>query len=138
MDDQRDVRCNVLRVDLAKPGGHIGVEAGNKGNPRRTTQPGGADSCDGDAQEKGEGRHNPADSDAAGHVPDGLNDSLQDADIVLTYGDKQSQSGSDVKQPRHQAAPGYGSRQSLLRAVDFIPHDRSELEAHKTEADDTE
>src|SRR5438132_6546626 len=125
-------------MNSAKPGGHVGVEAGNKRNARRSPQPRGANSRDRHAQEKREGRNDPASPNTAGHVADSLHEALQYADVALAYGNEQRQCRPNVEQTGKKTAPGDGTGKSLLRTFNFITHNRSELQTDEAETDHAE
>ena len=58
------------------------------------------------------------DADAAGHVADRLNDSLQHVD-VLADGDQQRERGADVECAGKDAAPGNGAGKRARRDLGF-------------------
>ena len=78
-----------------------------------------------------------ADADAAGHVADGLHDSLKHVDI-FSDGNEQSKSCADVECAGKYAAPGDCAGKSAARILNFVAHDGGEFEADQAEADHSE
>src|SRR5260221_5141012 len=125
-------------MDFAEPCGHVGIQARDKGNAGGTTEPGRADARDREAEEESKGRDDPGGVDAFGHCADGLNDALENADIVFADGDEEREGDTEIEGAGEKAAPGDGTGESLARVFDFVAHDGGELEAHEAEANDAE
>src|ERR1700722_14375415 len=133
MNDQRSVRSAVARMNLAEPTRQIRIEAGNKWNSRRTSQPRRTNSCDRYTQHQRERRDNPYDAHFLRHVTYSLHDSLQNVDVVLADGDQQRQRCRNVKDAGYYAAPNDCSGQSMFRILDFVAHYGSKLKPHEAE-----
>src|ERR1019366_445703 len=137
LDDECGVGRGVARMNLAEPGGHVGIEAGDEGNAGGAAHPGGTDAGDGEAEHERERHRNPGGSDAAGHVADGLHDSLKHVD-VLADGDQERERGTDIESAGKDSAPGYRAGKRAAGILDFVSHDGGEFKADQTEADDAE
>src|SRR4029077_14476243 len=92
----------------------------------------------GNAQHESEGGNDPGHMDLLGHVTDRLNDTLQDADILLAHGQEQRQSCADIQNAGEKASPAYGAGKRSAGILNFVTHDGSELEPDQAKADDTE
>src|SRR5271168_2579862 len=138
MDDQRGVGSAIARMHFAKPGGHVGIEPGDKRDAGGAAEPSGSNASDRKTQHDGEWRDDPSDSDAGGHMADGLNDALKNIDIAFADGDEQRQRRADVEQTGEDTAPGDGAGKSLLGIFDFVAHDGREFETDEAEADHAE
>src|SRR6267143_5348998 len=128
MHDQSGVGGGICWMDFSEPGGHVGIEARDEGNSRRTSEPRRTDAGDRETQEKSKRSDDPADTDTSSHMTDRLYDSLEDADAVLAHGDYQGERCANVKHARENAAPGDCAGQIFLGTLDLISHDGGELQ----------
>src|ERR1700732_801113 len=138
MNDQRSVRSAVARMNLAEPTRQIRIEAGNKWNSRRTSQPRRTNSCDRDTQHQRERRDNPYDAHFLRHMADRLYDSLQNVDVILADRDQQRERCRDVKDAGYYPAPNDRAGQGALRILDFVTHYGSKLKPHQSKTNYTE
>src|SRR5271168_509631 len=132
LHDQRCVWRGKARMRLPQPAGHVRIQACHKRNARRTSEPRRADSGDGNTEHQREWRYDPIGADAAGHMTDGLHDSLQHVDVALADRDQQRQRRGDIHHAGKYSAPGYRARQSFLRVFDFVAHHGRQLQPHQS------
>ncbi len=79
------------------------------------------------------GARYPADSDSLRHVPYGLHDSLQHADLVFADRNQQGQRRADIEQSGKHSAPGDRARQGTSRILNLVSHDGSQFQTHQSE-----
>ena len=134
LNDQRHVRRRESRMRFPQPAGHVRIKPSHEWNTRRTGEPGRPNPRDGNTQHQRKRSDDPIGADAAGHVADGLHNSLQHVDVVLAHRDQQRQRSRDVHYAGKNPAPGHGARQRLLRILDFIAHHRCQFQTHQPKA----
>ena len=81
------------------------------------------------------------DTDQAGaraHDVDGLEDSGENADLLLGHGDEHGEGGAEVDQAGDDAADQDGDGEIAFGVADFIAHDGGEVEADQAVADGAE
>src|SRR5256885_13848347 len=138
MNDERGVGSGEARVDFAEPFGQVGIEAGDKRNACGAGKPSRGDSGDGDTEQEGKRRDEPASSDAHGHVTDRLHDTLQNADVLLADGEEQRKRRADIEKTGKHSTPRDGTGQIMRGIFNFVTHDRGKFQTYEAETNHPE
>ncbi len=109
-----------------------------KGMRRGSAEPGGGGAEDGDAFEQCDGDDDRHEAAARGHEVDALQDSGEDADLLMRHGDEHGDGGAEIDCAGGEASPEDGEGEVALGVLNFVAHDRGEVEADERVADGAE
>src|SRR5215469_15622792 len=114
-------------MDLSQPPRQAGIDAGYKGNSSAPGHPSGRTSGDGQAEQQGKRRPDPAHAQPLRQVTDGLDYSGKDVDVQPAHREQKNEGGGDIESARNESAPDDRARKNASGFLDFVAHHRSQL-----------
>src|SRR5271170_536538 len=122
-------------MDAANDGRQIAVDSGDEGQTGRAAKPCRCGAEDRDAFQKGDRHDDHHQTGARSHEVDALQDSGEDADLILGHGDEHCEGSAEIDGSGGEATPEDGEGQVLTRLLDLVAHDRRQVEADQAVTD---